>query len=226
MTAQVLFFGRKKCELTMLAIKYLQILGCDITTVLSEKRGEKLDEELMWWKGDFIVAFRSHLILPEALIKRAQQCAVNFHPGSTEYPGTGCANFALYEDSEMFGVTAHCMTKRVDAGEILGTKRFNVHDNDTVDSLLERTHIHLLSLFYDVAFDLITNGSDAVERRLNENKDSVWSKVKRTAADLDALQVLTGNETVEETKRTIRATHTENFPTELTFNGQRFLLKK
>lgn len=225
MASEVLFFGRSGCELTKLALRYFDILGCSVTSVLSKRRGEQIDDDLMWWKGDYIFAFRSHLILPEALTKRAEVCAVNFHPGSTEYPGTGCANFALYEQSKEFGVTAHVIEKRVDSGAIIATKRFSIHNNDTVSSLLERTHIHLLALFYDVVDVLVYEGQAGVQRLLTENENSRWSTTKRTVKELDALQVLTGNEDITETRRIIRATHTETFPTELVFHGEKFVRK-
>ncbi len=66
----------------------------------------------------YIISFVSPWIIPENLLNSAQKAAINFHPGPPDYPGTGCYNFALYEGTKKYGVTAHHMEKKVDTGNI------------------------------------------------------------------------------------------------------------
>ena len=64
--------------------------------------------------------------------KKSKTAAINFHPASPEYPGTGCNNFALYENAGEYGVTCHYMAPKADTGKIIKVKRFPVFANDDV----------------------------------------------------------------------------------------------
>ena len=45
-----------------------------------------------------------------------------------KYPGSGCINWALYDNAEDFGVTAHLMTK-VDDGPIIKVAYLNFKED-------------------------------------------------------------------------------------------------
>ena len=77
----------------------------------------------------------------------ARIAAINFHPGSPDYPGTGCYNFALYENSEKYGVTVHHMKEKVDTGDIVMTSYFDIMPYDSVETLKLKSMNHLLFLF-------------------------------------------------------------------------------
>ena len=51
---------------------------------------------------------------------------INFHPGSPEYPGTGCTNFAIYNKEKEYGVTCHYMKTSVDSEILSQVKRFPI----------------------------------------------------------------------------------------------------
>ena len=76
--------------------------GFDVTYVQSKHRGERLPEDIQCWDGDYIVCFRSLFILPDSLLKKARIAAINFHTAPPEYPGSGCINFALYDEVDVF----------------------------------------------------------------------------------------------------------------------------
>ncbi len=97
--SEILFFGRAQCEATLKALNFLTRMGFNVSSVFSNYRGEALPEDMSWWTGDYIFCFRSMFILPKSLINKAKIAAINFHPGSPEYPGSGCLNYALYEES-------------------------------------------------------------------------------------------------------------------------------
>lgn len=109
--------------------------------------GEKMDDELHWYKPEYVISFISPWIVPNSVLKSAKKAAINFHPGSPNYPGTGCYNFALYESSKQYGVTVHHMEEKVDTGEIIMTSYFDVSQFETVETLKLKSMNHLLYCF-------------------------------------------------------------------------------
>lgn len=134
----VLFLGKELDEHCLKALNFLQRNSLDVTAYFG-KWGDLIPEELGWWNGDYIISYLSRWVLPEYLINKAQIAAINFHPGSPDYPGYGCGSFALYEGATEYGVTCHHMLAKVDSGNIIAVKRFPVFVNDDVASLLMRT---------------------------------------------------------------------------------------
>ena len=74
------------------------------------------------------------------MLDRAKVAAINFHPGSVEYPGSGCLNWALYDNAEVYGVTAHIINEKIDNGAIIEWRRFPILKQDNVKTLLARAH--------------------------------------------------------------------------------------
>lgn len=109
--------------------------------------GDKLDDELHWYHPDYIISFLSPWILPQSILNSAKNAAINFHPGSPDYPGSGCYNFALYENSKKYGVTVHHMKEKVDTGDIIMTSYFDISPFETVETLKLKSMNHLLLCF-------------------------------------------------------------------------------
>ena len=189
----VLFFGRAKCNLSESILVQLKKFGFDVTYIQSTKRGQKLPEDILNWEGDFILCFRSLFILPKKLIQKAKIAAVNFHPGPPEYPGSGCINFALYDDVKVFGVTAHTMNEKIDNGEIIEVRRFPIYSNDDLPILLSRTHNELFKLCSDFIIELKTYGEKIIKKKIATSKEEKWKGNARLLKELDALQIISNN---------------------------------
>ena len=104
----------------------------------------------MNWTGDYILSFRSLLILPEKIINNAKIAAINFHPGPPKYRGVGCLNYAVYNNEKYYGVTAHLMTKKIDYGNILKVQKFKIDKMKNLDQILEITHgkLYLIAKYF------------------------------------------------------------------------------
>ena len=85
--------------------------------------------------------------------------AFNFHPGPPEYPGWAPSHFALYHRETIFGVTAHVMVERVDAGPIVGVTRFPIPPGTSVLSLEGLAYAHLAQLFWSMAGQFATDAA-------------------------------------------------------------------
>ncbi|WP_124553122.1 formyltransferase family protein [Methylophilus methylotrophus] len=222
---RVLFFGRSGCEATQKALVHLEVLGFRVTFVESAGRGESMPDVVNDWQGEYIFCFRSFFILSKAIIDKASVAAINFHPAPVEYPGSGCLNFALYDNASHYGVTAHIMNEKVDNGAIVECRRFPITAGDSVDSLLARTHIKLLDLFLDVVTELAIGGKRVLEEKLKASSDEKWVGEALRMKDLKKLQTIPVDVDEMELKRIIRATYTQRFPPSIYLHGFEFILK-
>ena len=219
------FFARAGCSYSAAAHSFLKAMNFQIDVVISQTAGEALPPQVHGWRGDWIFCFRSYFILPQTIIDAAEQGAINFHPAPTNYRGRGCLNFALYEGAADYGVTTHLIEKKVDSGPVLRCDRFPIFPGDNVDSLLQRTHHHLLSAFYEVVGGIALQGCEYVDEHLKNNTES-WSGPLYKLSQLNALQNLEPGAPADEVARVIRATHTSAFPTQVQLHGHRFDLRR
>ena len=223
--ARVLFFGRDKCNSSKKLLYKLKRYGFDITYVESKERYEKLPEDILLWEGDYILCFRSFFILPKAVIKKAKVAAINFHPAPPEYPGSGCINFALYEEVNQYGVTAHIMNEKIDNGEILEVRRFPVSKIDNLSTVLSRAHSELFNLCSDFIYLLYEKGSSIIDKKKMLSKEESWKGDAKLMRDLEYLKNISPKITEKELRRVIRATYIEEFPPKIELYGYKFYLK-
>ena len=98
-----------------------------------------------------LVAFATSVIVPPDILRSLGHGAYNFHPGPPQYPGWAPAHFALYEQASEFGVTAHVMAERVDAGPIVNVVKFAIPAPIDVLALEGLAYAHLARLFWNLA---------------------------------------------------------------------------
>jgi methionyl-tRNA formyltransferase len=153
---------------------------------------------------DYLISFLSPWIVPPAVLEKTK-LAINFHPASSQYPGIGCYNFALYEDAAQYGAVVHHMAPRVDSGDLIEERLFTIWPNETVESLKLRTMVVMLSMFHD------TVGLLAADAQLPRST-STWSRRPFTRKELDGLAVVTPEMDAAEVARRVRATTYPGFP--------------
>lgn len=222
---KVLFFGRAKCAATEDLLSKFVRYGFDVTLIKSRKRGEKLPEDIYWWEGEYIVCFRSLFVLPKRLIDSASIAAINFHPAPPEYPGSGCINFALYDEVSGYGVTAHFMNELVDNGKIIEVRRFPVAPYDNLPTVLSRTHSELFNLCSDFISGLYSDGENFLKEKLAASETEFWRGNAKLLKELDALQKIDINVSAKELKRIIRATYIDGYPPKIVLHGFKFRLE-
>ena len=103
-----------------------------------------------------LIAFMTAVIVPPSILAQLRYGAYNFHPGPPEYPGWAPAHFALYEGATEFGVTAHVMVEKVDAGPIIEVDRFDIPRGFSVVELDGRAYAHLARMFWSLSKALAT----------------------------------------------------------------------
>lgn len=153
---------------------------------------------------DYLISFLSPWIVPNGILEKTK-LAINFHPASSNYPGIGCYNFALYEGATEYGAVVHHMAARVDSGEVIEERRFAVWPNETVESLKLRTMVVMLSMFHDT-IGLLAAGAELPRDARG------WARRPFTRRELDELAVITPAMDAAEVARRVRATTYPGFP--------------
>lgn len=171
---------------------------------LRVSRGEFGDDRPDYGDEDTILSFRSPWIVPAHALTHAER-AINFHPGTRDYAGIGCYNFALYEGARRYGAVAHEMLPKVDTGPIIEERTFLVTERDTVATLKARTMIVMLALFQDIC-GKIWSGEP-----LSTSEDG-WSRKPFTRTEFEQLRVVTPNMDEREVTRRKRAVTYPGFP--------------
>lgn len=195
---QVLFLRKKDNEYALRAEGFVRE-NFQKPLIFAGGRKDKLPEEVLNWKGDLLISFISSWIYPESLLGNAAFAAINFHPGSPEYPGTGCTNFAIYEGAKEYGVTCHHMDAGVDAGKIIAVKRFSISENDSVYKVTQLCYKLIEEMFYEIMNGVLKG------QPLPETNEK-WKRKPYTRKQLDELCTITPGMTEEEIERRIRAT--------------------
>ena len=82
----ILFLGKeddKFCEKAQCFVKN----NFKNSDVFLGKWGDSFPDRINSWQGDYIISYLSRWIIPNSILSRARKAAINFHPGSPEYPG-------------------------------------------------------------------------------------------------------------------------------------------
>lgn len=195
---KVLFLCKKDNEYALRASRFVQQHFAD-SVVFAGGRKDKLPADLLEWKGDLLISFISSWIYPQAMLENAALAAINFHPGSPEYPGTGCTNFAFYEGATEYGITCHHMKANVDSGSIIEVRRFPIAPDDTVYSVTQHCYRLIEESFYALAEKILHKQPIPVT-------EEQWKRKPFTRKQLDELCTITPGMSEEEIERRIKAT--------------------
>ncbi len=124
-------------------------------------------------KYDYIFSYLCPYLIPKKFLDNTKINNLNFHPGPPKYPGFGCYNYAIFNRDKDYSCTAHIMTKKIDAGPIFQIKKFNLNNNETLESLMKKAYKHLLDLFKKVLLKIKNN-------KFKIQKIAKWNNKKYT----------------------------------------------
>jgi hypothetical protein len=144
-----LLFIAGKDPFCQAAADFLKEHFSNVATAFWE-RGEEYPPEITSWKGEWIISFKSDLVLRSNDISRACKGAINFHPSLPKYPGIGGYVYAIYNKDKRFGVTCHYMAEKVDSGRIIAVRYFDLLNGEKASELNFRAGFYTLALFYEI----------------------------------------------------------------------------
>ena len=212
---KVLFIGKAGDANAQKAADWLKQFDIDLEVVWSA-RGMSYPEHLLKWKGDLLLSYLAQWIIPKSSLEGAQIAALNWHPGTPEYPGIGCTNFAVYEGAKTFGMTCHHMNPKVDTGKIVDVRRFDVEADDDVFSMTQKCYELILESFQYV-LEVALKGSDLPV------SEEHWTRRPFKRVELDALCELKPSMDETEMRRRIKATKYDRHWAFIEINGIRFI---
>ena len=128
-----------------------------------------------------LISFLTDVIVPAGLINRLIPEPYNVHPGPPDYPGAHPVCFAIWDQAQRYGATAHVMTAQVDTGPIVLTEYFSVPPGIFRRDLGDLAFAASVQLFAALAAHCAT--SDAPMRRSGEH----WRGRARTRREFEAL---------------------------------------
>jgi len=199
-----------------LAVSLIEAHFPDEIEIVRGGKGDKMPEGYGKADYDLVISFLSPFIIPSEVL-RSSKLSVNFHPGTRDYPGIGCFNFALYEMAEVYGAVCHHMKEKVDTGLIIEERTFRVYEWDTVESLQFRAYISLVALL-ESFLQSYNDGSSFDEA------DIEWSRKPFTRKQLNELARLTDDLDEVEFRRRLRATDYPSHPPRIDLNGRSIVL--
>jgi methionyl-tRNA formyltransferase len=102
-----------------------------------------------------LISVLSTTIVPKNILNCLGYGGINFHPGPPSYRGWAPYNFALYDEVEVYGTTAHYMEDKVDAGKIVGVNYFPIKKDTDFDHLFMASTESLSQLIRKMSSQLI-----------------------------------------------------------------------
>ncbi len=83
-------------------------------------------------KPDYLFSVLNDKILPKTSINKIKKLALNFHDGPLpKYAGMFSSSWSLLNNEKKHGVCWHKIEKKIDSGDILEEKKFNIQNSDT-----------------------------------------------------------------------------------------------
>lgn len=98
-----------------------------------------------------LLGFLTPIVVPGRVLDALGYGAYNVHPGPPHYPGWLPSHFAVLDGARDFGATVHVMTRKVDAGPIVGIDLFAVAPGTTVPELERATFMRCARLVWHFA---------------------------------------------------------------------------
>lgn len=132
-----------------------------------------------------LISIVSDVIVPKRILDQLVVTPYNIHPGPPAYPGYNPECWAIWEQAAEFGVTAHVMVTKVDAGAIVAVSRFAMPDHPERLSLNEFTLAQAIKVFALVGAHCASSDADM------PHMDESWRTPKRTRKDFAELCSMT-----------------------------------
>ena len=139
----------------------------NIETLIFEKIDQKGIDFIRQLQPDLILSVGYRKIIPKAILDIPTEGAINLH-GSLlpKYRGGAVLNWAIINNENRIGVTAHMMVEKFDAGDIVNQKEVEVRFEDSVFDVYKRT----LSLYPEIVLEIVEKIKNKTIIRIPQNE--------------------------------------------------------
>ena len=219
-----LFFGKKNCQFSKLAIKSLEKNNFKVKKILTDNIIKEKVNLKNLGNFDYIITYITKVILPQSLIKKAKIMAINFHNSLPKYPGSGGIALTLLNNDKFGGITVHHINKYVDNGEIIYVHKFKIKNNLSIEELLKKSNKQKLLLFNRFAknsFDL-----NFIKRNMTKFKKQKWNKKVIKMSYINTLREIKPSMTKKKILRIIKVFSYKNYLPFVKIKDFKFILEK
>lgn len=169
---KILFIGLKKDKISNKMIFYLKQ---NFSSVSISHSSKQFNTKYKNKKFDLVINYRSKIILKKNFLDNNYKKVINFHPSSQEYRGIGCVNYAFIKKSKIYGAVCHLIDEKIDHGEIIDARYFDINQKDNLSSVLKKSYLCCLQMFYILVQRYIKN-SMYIEYMINLNRNVKWGR--------------------------------------------------
>ena len=108
----------------------------------------------------------------------------------------------MYNNERYYGSTCHLINEKIDSGQILDVRFFDIDRGDNVESLWEKTEENLLIMFRDFCMGL--DEPEYLSMKMEQNVNYKWEGKANKMKQVDKLQEVPLNCTEKELKNKSR----------------------
>lgn len=128
-------------------------------------------------KPDIIFVVYYDKILKKELIDIPPKGCINLHLAlAEEYRGCYPTTWALINGEKRYGVTLHYIDEGVDTGDIIAQKEFEIEEDDTGETLYDKTTKYGIKLFKEV-FPLIKENKVKARKQITNEKTKTYKRI-------------------------------------------------
>ena len=217
-----ILFARRNDSYSVEILRTLKLNFRHVHVVWSTRFNEKINLDNLK-KCDYIFCFRSYIILKKKNLLKAKIASINFHPSPPEYRGVGGVNYAVFDESKFFGVTAHLMDELIDHGKIFDVVRFKIKKNYSIAKLLQKTHFEQFKQAKRV-IESISSNKNYLDKKLETTK-FVWPKKIHNLKKLNNFYQIKKNISKKMLEKKIASTVFRNHLPYVLIKGKKFVLE-
>ena len=171
-----------------------------IETVTDDKLYEIIENDKQsLGKIDIIISFLFWKKIKKPLIELSNLGCINFHSAPLpEFRGVSGYSFAIFQNLNYWGVSAHMVDELLDTGKIIKVKKFDIYlKNETAFSLEQRSQIELLELFKEILLKIKDEG----KIETYDQKNGAYYSMK----EFEELRQISSDDSLDDIERKIRA---------------------
>ena len=147
--------------------------------VLKNLNSTRNIKKILKFKSNFLVSMSYDQIFGIKLNNFFKDAIINCHAGNLPfYRGRNILNWALINDEKKFGITVHFIDRKIDTGDIILKKIFQIKDSDTYTSLLKICYRECPKLLYQAIKMIQKNELKLITQKSIHPKGSYFRKRK------------------------------------------------
>jgi len=112
------------------------------------KAGTKQSDKAYFEQVDYLFSINNSYILTADILEKVKKFAINYHDSPLpKYAGMYATNQAILQGETSHGVSWHCITAQIDAGDILASAKVDLLETDTAYTLNMRCYEAAMNSF-------------------------------------------------------------------------------